>query len=638
MERESFEDAGVAALLNAGFVSIKVDREERPDIDGVYMTLCQLLTGHGGWPLTVIMTPDRKPFFVATYLPKESRFGRTGLMDLLPQIRQLWETRRADVLAAGDSHHALLLQQSLREDTGESIALDAIDMAYDELRMRYDERYGGFGAAPKFPTPHRLLFLLRFWHASHDALALQMAGHTLMRMRLGGMFDQIGLGFHRYSTDREWKLPHFEKMLYDQALIALAALEMGQASGDRRYFDMAEEVFAYVLRDLVAPEGGFYSAEDADSEGVEGKFYLWTTAEVRAALGDARAPAFLSTYGFEDDGNFQDEASREKTGENIPYLRQPIADLAVDQGIPPDVLEETMADARQALFARRAERVRPALDDKILTDWNGLAIAALARAGAVLDAPYYTAAARRAADFLLQALRPAPGTLWHRYRNGHAGIDGHLDDYALFAWGLIELYETCFEIAYLEEAVALVETALAEFWDPRHGGFFFTPASGEPLLVRQKEIFDGAAPSGNAVMMLVLLRLARMTGRTEYEIHADALGRAFSKLVYQSPSSFTALLCAVDMGIGPSHEIVVVGNPAEPHTVALVRAVHRRYLPNKVLLLKAPGEDGERLARLAPFTAGMTAPNGKAAVYVCERFTCQQPVSHPEELEELLGE
>ena len=638
MEQESFEDEEVAALLNAGFVSIKVDREERPDVDGVYMALCQLLTGHGGWPLTVIMTPDKKPFFVGTYIPRLSRFGRAGMMDLLPQTTELWASHRAEVLAAAENHHILLRKQTLHGEAGEPLALDSIDIAYDELRIRYDNRHGGFGGAPKFPTTHHILFLLRFWQASKDLLALQMAGHTLMRMRLGGVFDQVGLGFHRYATDAEWKVPHFEKMLYDQALIALACIEMYQAGRERRYAAIAEDVFTYVQRDLLAPEGAFYSAEDADSEGVEGKFYRWTTREVREVLGATLATAFIEAYELDDEGNFLDEATRAKTGENIPFLRHRIEDMALNRGISPDVLEDMLQEARDRLFIRRNTRVRPGLDDKILTDWNGLMIVALARAGAALDAPAYTDAARRAADFLLGALRRPDGRLLHRYRAGHAGIDANLDDYAFLVWGLLELYEACFDIRYLEEAVALADTMLADFWDAERGGLYFTPAFGEPLLIRQKDAYDGATPSGNSVAMLVLLRLARMTGRTDFEDKADGIARWFSKTVYASPSSFTAMLCAVDFAIGPAYEIVIAGDPDAADTRALIRAVHARYVPNKVVLLRPPGEAGERLARLAPFTRTMTAPNGEAAVYVCEQFSCRQPVTRPEDVAALLGE
>jgi uncharacterized protein len=638
MEHESFEDEGVAALLNAGFVSIKVDREERPDVDGVYMAVCQLLTGHGGWPLTVIMTPDKKPFFVGTYIPKLSRFGRAGMMDLLPQITDLWVFNREEVLAAAENHYILLFNRTLQGEAGEPLALDSIDIAYDELRTRYDDRHGGFGGAPKFPSPHHILFLLRFWQASKDSLALQMAGLTLMRMRLGGVFDQVGLGFHRYATDREWKLPHFEKMLYDQALIALACIEMYQAGRERRYAAIAEEVFVYVQRDLLSPEGAFYSAEDADSEGVEGKFYLWTTREVREVLGATLAAAFIEAYGLEDDGNFLHEATRGKTGENIPILRHRIEDLALNRGISPDVLEDMLQEARDRLFSRRNERVRPGLDDKILTDWNGLMIVALARAGAAMDVPAYSEAARRTADFLLGALRRPDGRLLHRYRAGHAGIDANLDDYAFLIWGLLELYEACFEIHYLEVAVALADTMLADFWDAERGGLFFAPVFGETLLVRQKDAFDGATPSGNSVAMLVLLRLARMTGRTDFEERANGIARWFSKTVYASPSGFTALLCSVDFAIGPAYEIVIAGDPNSEATSALIRAVHERYVPNKVVLLRPPGEAGERLARIAPFTRAMTAPNGVAAVYVCEQFTCRQPVIRPEDVAALLGE
>ncbi|MEZ4700759.1 MAG: thioredoxin domain-containing protein [Rhodothermales bacterium] len=638
MEQESFLDDEVAGLLNDGFVSIKVDREERPDVDGVYMSLCQMLTGQGGWPLTVILTPDKKPFFIGTYVPKYSRFGRSGMMELLPHIMNLWDSQRSEVLEAADQHHLLLRNQTSHSQAGGSLALDSIDIAFDELRTQFDTRFGGFGAAPKFPTSHRILFLLRFWHASKDTLAMQMCSLTLRRMRMGGVFDHLGYGFHRYSTDREWKLPHFEKMLYDQAMIALACIEMHQASGDPAYAAMVDELFAYVLRDLRSPEGAFFSAEDADSEGVEGKYYVWTVDAVRETLGPSLAPAFIEAYGLAEDGNVEDEATGQKTGENMLYLKQQIADLAVTRGIAPDVLEDMLQEAREKLLAARLQRPRPRLDDKILTDWNGLMIVALARAGAILDNPAYVAAAREAMDFILSALRRTDGRLLHRYRAGHAGIDAHLDDYAATIWALIELYEACFDLGYLELAVELTDLMIADFWDRQEGGFFFTPAHGEELLVRQKEVFDGAAPSGNSMAMLCLLRLSRMTGRTDFEEKADAIGQCFSKLVYQTPSSFTAMLCAVDYAIGPAQEIVIVGDPVREDTRALIRAVRARYLPNKVVLLRPPGEAGERLGRLAPYTRSLPALNGKAAVYVCEQFACSQPVTRPEDLDALLWE
>ena len=623
MAHESFEDDEVARLMNETFVSIKVDREERPDIDGVYMTVCQMMMGHGGWPLTIIMTPDKRPFYAATYIPKESRFGRTGMLDLVPRIRDVWRSRRTEV-----EDSAAHITQVLRQSSGASIAGAPVDesvmtSAFEALEERFDPEHGGFGSAPKFPSPQNLLFLLRYWNRTGNEQALRIVTETLQSMRLGGIFDQLGFGFHRYSTDAQWLVPHFEKMLYDQALLALAYTEAYQATGDAGLRRTAEEVIEYVLRDLRSPEGAFYSAEDADSEGREGKFYLWTVAEVKSILPAELATLVVEAYGLTPEGNFEDEATRMRTGENILHLREMPTERAAE-------LEE----ARRLLFRAREQRVRPGLDDKILLDWNGLMIAALARAAAAFGSEQYASAAREAADFLLQHLHHE-GWLQHRYRNGEAAVPALLDDHAFLIWGLIELYEATFETRYLREALRLQDEQLERFWDDKEGGFYFAADDAEELLVRQKEFFDGAVLSGNAASFSNLLRLARMTGRTTYEERAEALLRAASGALARMPAGFTGMLCGLDFALGPTAEVVIAGRRGAADTRGLVDIVMGGYRPRKVTLLNDP-DATPGLSHLAPFVAEQKPRNGTAAAYVCRNFQCEAPVTDGEALRDLL--
>jgi hypothetical protein len=635
MAHESFEDAEVAALLNAAFISIKLDREERPDIDHLYMTVCQLVSGHGGWPLTVLLTPDQQPFYVATYIPKHSRYGRPGLMDLIPRISALWQTDRPTLLAS-----AAELTQALQEETRQrsrpgTLDADVFPIAFEQFTRRFDPRDGGFGGAPKFPSPHNLLFLLRFWRRTGHEQALMMVTRTLDRMRLGGVYDHLGYGFHRYATDAEWRLPHFEKMLYDQALLTMAATEAHQATGNPAYAHLAREVIAYVQRDLAAPEGVFYAAEDADSEGREGAFYVWTTAEVQAVLGDD-AEAFMACYNLEPDGNFLEEATREKTGENVLFLRKPLAELAQERGEDVQALTARLAVARERLHTVRQQRPRPLLDDKVLTDWNGLMIAALAKAGRVLREPAFLDAAHRAADFLLTTLRTPEGRLLHRYRGGVAGLQATLDDYAFLIWGLLECYQATFDPHPLKEALRLQDEQIARFRDEDDGGFFFTPDDGEPLLARAKELYDGAVPSGNAVTLWNLVRLARMTGRADLEQHADALIRYAAGQVRRMPSGFAAFLVGLDFAFLPTREIVVAGRPEVADTRALLHALDARYLPDAVVLFRPEPEEAPPITKLAPFTASQRSLDGHATAYVCHRFVCARPVATVEGLLALL--
>jgi uncharacterized protein YyaL (SSP411 family) len=551
MEKESFEDSEVAKLMNDTFISIKVDREERPDLDNFYMTVCQILTGSGGWPLNILMTPDKKPFFAATYIPKESHFGRTGLMKLIPRIRAIWAERRSEVLNS-TAKIIEALKGMEKGCAGADIDSAVLKKAYQELATRFDKEYGGFSDAPKFPTPHNFLFLLRYWRRFKEHAALEMVEKTLKAMRRGGIFDQVGWGFHRYSTDKEWLVPHFEKMLYDQALLAMAYLETFQATGNENYGSTAREIFAYVMRDMTSPEGGFYSAEDADSEGVEGKFYLWKEEEIRQILEKKDADLIIRVFNVERMGNFKEETTGKKTGANILHLKKPLSQIASELRMPIKNLENRIVSARERLFEAREKRIHPHKDDKVLTDWNGLMIAALAPGAKALGEPTYAEAARSAADFILQHMHTPDGRLLHRYRDGEAGIMAHLNDYAFFVWGLIDLYEATSEARYLKTALDLNADMLAHFWDEHGDGLFFTPEDGERFIVRKKEIYDGALPSGNSVAIQNLLRLGRLTGDTSLDEKAAKIVKAFSGHVVQFPSGYTQFLVSADLGMGPS--------------------------------------------------------------------------------------
>ncbi|MGD9073883.1 MAG: thioredoxin domain-containing protein [Desulfobacteraceae bacterium] len=636
MERESFEDHEVAKLMNEAFVSIKVDREERPDLDHIYMTVCQILTGSGGWPLSIIMTPDKRPFFAATYVPKESRFGRMGMTELIPRVKQVWKERRHEVLDSAEKIVGALT--SVESDSpGQGPESSTLDAAYEQLAERFDERFGGFSKAPKFPTPHNFYFLLRYWKRTNNQKALQMVEKTLREMRQGGIYDHMGLGFHRYATDQEWLVPHFEKMLYDQAMLAMAYVEAYQAMENAEYKKTAEEIFAYVLRDMTAPTGGFYSAEDADSEGVEGKFYVWTEAEIREVVTKKEADFLIELFNVEKEGNFLEEATGKKTGANILHLKKSRSDMASDLKMPEQNLQDLLESVREELFAAREKRIHPHKDDKVLTDWNGLMIAALAKGSRAFGEPSYAEAAEKAVGFILDQMRKPNGRLLHRYRDGQAGITANVDDYAFLIWGLIELYEATFDAHYLETALKLNEEMLKHFWDDKSGGLFFTPDDGEALLVRKKEIYDGAVPSGNAVAMLNLLRLARFTANTHLEERAMDIGRAFSKAVKQFPSGYTQLLVAVDFGIGPSYEVVIVGKSEANDTKEMLEALRSRFIPNKVTLFRPADMKSPRVDKLAEYIKYQESLDGKATAYVCMNYACKEPTTKVDKMLELIN-
>lgn len=638
MEHESFEDEEVAGALNDVFVCIKVDREERPDIDTIYMTVCQAMTGSGGWPLTIIMTPDKRPFYAGTYFPKHNRYGRPGIIDLARGIQESWQEKRDELFQIAEQVTDHLQSMVTASPLSGGLGEEVLTRAYNSLAKAYDGKHGGFGRAPKFPTPHNLSFLLRYWQRTGEAKALEIVSHTLDAMGQGGMFDQVGFGFHRYSTDPEWLLPHFEKMLYDQALLAIAYLDAYQAGKQPSHATKAQEIFTYVLRDMTDEDGGFYSAEDADSEGEEGKFYVWTTEELRRVLTPANAKIAIKVYSALDDGNFYDEATREKTGTNILHLTKPLGQLAQELEMSTDELGRHLTEIRQTLWGVRENRIHPFKDNKILTDWNGLMIAALARGGRVLGQERYTQAAEDAVAFIKNNLLRPDGKLLKRYREGEAALPAYVDDYAFLVWGLIELYETTFKPYYLRLALSLNEILLKLFQDTEHGGLFLTSEDAEELLVRPKEVYDGAIPSGNSVAALNNLRLARLTGQQELEEAGQSIIEAFAGDVAQNPAGHTFMLQAVDYLLGPAQEVLIVGDVGAEDTNQLLRALNAEFLPRKAVLVYPVTQQDDRIAvkALAPFVQGQEQIDGKATAYVCSEFTCQRATTDAGELLERL--
>jgi uncharacterized protein YyaL (SSP411 family) len=633
MEKESFEDAEVARLLNNTFVCIKVDREERPDIDSVYMSVCQAMTGSGGWPLSMIITPDKHPIYAATYIPKESKFGRLGILELIPRIKEIWNEQK-DELENRAAQITSALEQVSQE--GDELSEDTLHDGYNQLYGMFDEEQGGFGNAPKFPTPHNLMFLLRYWKRTKDEMALHMVKKTLDGMRNGGMFDHIGFGFHRYSTDAGWLVPHFEKMLYDQALLGMAYLEAFQVTGDETYSNVAREIFTYVLRDMTDENGGFFSAEDADSEGEEGKFYVWSEEEIRQVLPEQLVEYFIKVFNVKKEGNFSDEASGQRMGKNILHIKKPLEKIASDLDIPTNDLREHLDIARQQLFASRDERIHPYKDDKILTDWNGLMIAALAKGAQVLDEPEYAHAAKQSADFILSTMRDADRKLYHRFREGERAVEAFVDDYAFLIWGLVELYETTFEEQYLKDAIDLTDDMVAQFWDDEHGGLYLTSQQAEDILVRKKEIYDGAVPSGNSVAMLVLLRLGLMIANPELEEKAVRISRTFSNNISNSPASYTMLLVVLDFALGPVNEIVIAGESNGEDTRSMIRLLRNEFIPNTVVILRPTETLRPGIIDIINYAKDLSGKDNRATAYVCQNYHCELPTTDGRKMLDLL--
>lgn len=611
MAHESFEDEEIASLLNHAFVSVKVDREERPDIDSMYMTVCQMLNGHGGWPLTIVLTPEKEPFFAATYIPKEARFGRIGLRQLIPGISGMWANEPEKINKAVKSIKEGF-GKSQEFVSGEFPGTEAVDYAAEQLAMRFDDEFGGFGNAPKFPSPHNLIFLLRHWKHTGEQRFLDGVTDTLTAMRLGGIWDHIGYGFHRYSTDREWLLPHFEKMLYDQALLIMAYTEAWQITKNPLFKQTVYEVIEYVFRDLMSKEGAFYSAEDADSEGEEGKFYIWETSEVETILNKEETKFFKENFNLKEEGNFADEATKRLTKQNIPHLKK---ELNKEES-------NLWEQVRTKLFKQREQRVRPLLDDKTLTDWNALMIVALAKAGAVFDAPYLIQKAEKAFDFLDKQLFDNHKLL-HRYKDGEAAIEAFADDYVFLIWAGIELYEASFKTRYLKNAIELNKQFLKIFWDDKKGGFFFSVNDTDQPLGRQKQIYDGAVPSSNSVALLNLIRLGRYTGDTELEEKANEIGKFFSADLIRSGSSSTMSMMALQFLYNDSKEVIIA--EGENDSLEFIRFFHSKFDPSKILIFK-PSKTDKELLLIAPFLKNQPAIDQKTTIYVCRNYSCEKPI------------
>jgi len=625
MEHESFEDSTVAELMNKNFISIKVDREEMPEVDHLYMSVCQAMTGRGGWPLTIIMTPDKEPFFAGTYFPKTGRGNRPGMLQLIPSLANAWDTKQNEISKTTEKIREFLIKtnsSSIKEEWEENM----IREAYTQNARRYDPDFGGFGRSPKFPSPHNLIFLLRYSKIYNDTTALRMVETTLQHMRRGGMYDHVGLGFHRYSTDNRWFLPHFEKMLYDQAMLAMAYLEAFQYTQDNQYAKVAREIFTYVLRDMTDKEGGFYSAEDADSEGEEGKFYVWDKKELIDILGQDSGEKLAEIYGFKVEGNFQDEASGKNNGKNIPHYAIKIEKLSKKFNMSKNNFEKFIIEQRNKLFDARKSRVHPLKDDKILTDWNGLMIAALALGGQALNEPKYTAAAEKATKFILKKLRNDNGRLNKRYRKGVSGLPAHLDDYAFMVWGLLNLYEATFDIDYLKEAIELTDIMKSDFFDENNGGFFIGSDKSEKLMIRVKDSYDGAIPSGNSVAAMNLVRINRFTGDPKWIDILDKTFRSFTDGAKQSPIGFTHMLSAYMFDIKESKEILIVGEKNDDKTKVIINKMHSLYFPNRILLFKDTAKNKD-ITKLAPWTKEQGSVDKKTTIYICKNFVCNLPTT-----------
>ncbi|PWW05456.1 hypothetical protein DFQ01_10414 [Paenibacillus cellulosilyticus] len=619
MERESFEDVEVAALLNKDFVAIKVDREERPDIDALYMAACQAMTGSGGWPLTIIMTPKQEPFFGGTYIPKERTAGRFGLMELLTQLSNKWKNGRSEVTAIATKIHAELEKHRATNSKGKWEPLMA-NHAFDTLLQIFDEDNGGFGNTPKFPMPHNLSFLMAYDAKVGEPNALRMAEETLDGMWRGGIYDHIGYGFSRYSTDTSWLVPHFEKMLVDNAQIAIAYTEAYQSTGTQLYRTIAEQILKYVERDMTDASGAFYSAEDADSEGVEGKFYVWTPQEVEAVLGAEAAQRFNLVYNITEEGNFN--------GSSIPNLIDTVlAERAATFDMTVNALAQELEDSRNKLYEARAKRVRPHKDEKILTGWNGMMIAALATAAKAFDEPIYAERAERAATFIKDKLVREDGRLLARYIDGEAAIPAFLDDYAYLLWGLNELYEATLKPEWLEWAQTIADAMIRLFGDRAYGGFFFTASDAEKLIIRLKETMDGAQPSGNSVAARQLHKLFRLTGEIQYRNWAVETLDGLSDTVSKFPGAHTMMMLA---GLGaetPGPDVVITGERDDSTTKAMIAVAQQFYTPHGTLLFVPAGEEGAAIRERWPHVADKALVDGKAAAYVCRDSACLEPVT-----------
>jgi len=619
MEHESFEDEETARLMNENFVNIKVDREERPDLDAIYMAAVQLTTGNGGWPMTVFLTPDQVPFYCGTYFPAEPRHGMPGFRQVLLGVARAYQDKKS--LLEEDARTIVTALRKMNAPAGPSavLGIDILDSAAAALTSSHDARNGGFGRAPKFPPSMTLSFLMRTYRRNRAQRFLDIVTLTLTKMAHGGMYDQLGGGFHRYSVDAEWLVPHFEKMLYDNALLSRAYHDGWLLTGNAEYRRVAEEILDYVLREMTSPQGGFYSSQDADSGGGEGEFFLWTAAGVKSILGEEDGELFCRYYGITPEGNFE--------GRSILHIPRPADLVAKLNNIAEPGLMDIVRRGKQTLFEARESRVKPGRDEKILTAWNGLMLRSFAEAANGLDREDYRRAAVRCAEFLLSHLC-RDGQLLRSYKDGQARFNGYLDDYACLADGLISLYEATFDPRWIREAASLAETMVSRFWDPRGKSFYFTSGDHESLIHRPKEFFDNATPSGNSVAAGALLRLWKLTGDSRWSEYAVSVLEGMAGLAGSQPTAFPNLLCVLDDYLGDFKEIAVIGDPRREDARRLLREIFRSYLPGKVVCCGMDG--GLFLLKDKPQI------DGKATAYVCENFTCRLPVTAPDALSQML--
>lgn len=637
MERESFENEEIAKVLNAHFISIKVDREERPDLDDIYMTAVVSLAGQGGWPLTVFLTPERKPFYGGTYYPPVDMHGRPGFMRVIHSISDSWTNKRGEVLQSAESlTDYVKAQMSGAESTEAALTPALLEAGVAHLKKAFDASHGGWGGAPKFPSSPSIALLLRAYRRGGDKQLLHMATHTLTEMAHGGIYDQVGGGFHRYSVDDEWLVPHFEKMLYDNAQLSRVYLEAWQVTGDPLFRQVAEDVFAYVMHEMTGEHGAFNSAEDADSEGEEGKFYIWTYTGIIDVLGPRDAALYCRYYHIEERGNFYSHEAFH-AGKNIPHVAERPAMVAQALGMDPGALHEKIKACNKKLFAAREHRVRPGLDDKVLTSWNALMITALAQGAQVLGEPVYAQAAAKAATFILREMRDG-ATLLRTHRNGKSQLPAYLDDYAFLANACVDLYEATFDLNWLDAADGLAHEMFARFWDEEGGSFFFTEAAHHDVLLRAKPTFDGAEPSGNSIAALALLRLAKLLGQPGYETMGMRILQVNAAPMAKVPNGFLQMLIAADFALYPACEVAIVGPLDQPETRALLRIVRDKFMPNRVVALLDPHrDDAGEVRQRVPLLAHRGLVDGQPAAYVCHDGACQLPVTSTQALHEQLA-
>ncbi|HUF02955.1 MAG TPA: thioredoxin domain-containing protein [Aridibacter sp.] len=618
MERESFEDERIAAIMNKHYVNIKVDMEERPDVDKIYMNFVQMTTGSGGWPMTVFLTPDQRPFFGGTYFPPQPRFNLPSFEQVLVSVADAYANNREEVLRSANEILGEIRRVSIAQEDPSGFSEELLDTAFNSFVRSFDNRNGGFGGAPKFPAPMSLEFLLRYCKRTGDERSAQMVTETCRKMAHGGIFDQLGGGFHRYTVDANWLTPHFEKMLYDNAQLARLYLHAFQLTGDAFYERIARETLDYVLREMTDESGGFYSAQDADSEGVEGKFFVWTPEEIAQVLGADAGNAFCVYYDVSETGNFE--------GKSILRVQKTLAETADELGIPEGELKEMLDQGRKKMFKYRESRVKPFRDEKVLTAWNGLMLAAFAEAAFVLKDERYLEAAKKNADFLLSEMLGS-GDLLRTWKEGRAKLRAYIEDYANLADGLIELYQASGEAKYLDAAKSLAERMIEKYWDEDGGGFYFTASDHEELLVRTKDFNDNATPSGNSAAADVLLRLARIYGDERYDRYARTVLRMVASQVRRYPGAFGRAISAMEFALGKVREIVIVGESS----VGIENVLASEYLPLKVIVRS---EDG---SGTFPLLEGRGVKDGKTTVYVCENSVCRLPVTDVEDLRAELG-